>query len=889
METERGNRKVRGCTAPTGAGWIVRGWLALIALVPTLSGCHSLQCPRIDPTGQCLFLPHQFTTGLSDHFGHGSVLPSGSTNSHACGLKPSSAFQMPVDPPPCVDGSAPPEAKPVGTGMHADRGDTGQLLVTPTTIVAPVGGEVVILAAICGKDGFFVTKEPIEWMLSPDSVGTFLEVGDEWKGKPLHQWNASTRVEKVDVDFARGRTSSLASRITRGSPKSTDDLFLKKGQTWLSVTSPSEGVSRITVLAPDSKIWDQRRQTVMIYWIDAQWRFPDPITVENSSTARIVTQVFQSEGFIGAEGWKVIYRSLNPEVARFLPSGSERAEVLVDKDGNATVEIQNVANRIGSAVIAIEVVRPAQASTKMKELILGRGQTVVSWSAPQLVLNAGGTEAATPGQKFTLGASLANAGDLAAENVVLRAELPVGMQLLGTTPKATQVTDRTAVWEIGTLPARQQLDVALELVGTVEADATVQFSATGSSKAVSAEPSMRVSKSLPIRLAKPSLQISLSSDIGERVEVGQPIPYSIAVVNTGKQSVSDLQLLVETDTGLVEASTERNSVEQRLGSLAAGERVVVPIRLVARKEGVLGIRATANSTSTSLASAQSSVTAAASVPAQAALSVRLMADGGLTQMNLGTTKIVRTEVVNRGTAPLIGVQVQFQYPNGVQAVQASNGTVTPRREGVLQWNLPGPLQPGSMVQLDTQLLGVLPGSVPLVATAQSADGIQGSDRMELQVLGQMPANPTGPGSGAGPVLPPVEPSGQPSAEPTGPWALEIRPSADPIPTDRVSTFDLFLRNLRAVDDQDVIVSVAVPQGVRIESLEHIDRLYQTTFESIGIVSTETIRTVRAGEVLQWKLRITPQLEQPIILRARVISRQNPSPVDTSTQVQVVRP
>jgi hypothetical protein len=105
---------------------------------------------------------------------------------------------MPVDPPPCVDGSAPPEAKPVGTGMHADRGDTGQLLVTPTTIVAPVGGEVVILAAICGKDGFFVTKEPIEWMLSPDSVGTFLEVGDEWKGKPLHQWNASTRVEKVD-------------------------------------------------------------------------------------------------------------------------------------------------------------------------------------------------------------------------------------------------------------------------------------------------------------------------------------------------------------------------------------------------------------------------------------------------------------------------------------------------------------------------------------------------------------------------------------------------------------------------------------------------------------------------------------------------------------------
>ncbi len=211
------------------------------------------------------------------------------------------------------------------------------MLLTPTTIVAPVGGEVVLLAGICGEDGYLVTKEPIEWMLSPESVGTFLEVGDDAKGKTLRQWHAKPKVEKLDVDFAKGRTSSQATTITRGSARPNDDLKLKKGQTWISLSSPVEGTSRVTALAPDSEIWDKRRQTAIIYWVDAQWRFPDPQSVMNGQPATLRTQVFQSEGFVGAEGWKVRYRSLNPELARFLPSNADVAEVTVDASGNGTV------------------------------------------------------------------------------------------------------------------------------------------------------------------------------------------------------------------------------------------------------------------------------------------------------------------------------------------------------------------------------------------------------------------------------------------------------------------------------------------------------------------------------------------------------------------------
>src|SRR5690606_32557461 len=126
--------------------------------------------------------------------------------------------------------------------------------LTPMRVVAPVGGEVVLLAGICGPDGYFVKRQPLEWMLSPDSVGTFIEVGDDAPGKLISalQLHSGPAVEKLDVDFARGRTSNKATLITRGSPECTDDIQLREGQTWLSLSSPSEGVSRVTVLAPES-------------------------------------------------------------------------------------------------------------------------------------------------------------------------------------------------------------------------------------------------------------------------------------------------------------------------------------------------------------------------------------------------------------------------------------------------------------------------------------------------------------------------------------------------------------------------------------------------------------------------------------------------------------
>ncbi len=182
--------------------------------------------------------------------------------------------------------------------------------------------------------------------------------------------------------------------ITRGTPRTDDDIRLKDGQTWLSISSPSEGVSRVTVLAPESELWDQRRQTATIYWVDAQWEFPQPQIARSGQAINLVTRVTKAENIKPAEGWWVLYTIVDPSVAVFAPSpdadrvriSGNSARVRVDSNGQANVQVTAPPGSRGTTPIVIEVIRPAEPSDNLPEILLGRGQTVVTFSSPGLAL-----------------------------------------------------------------------------------------------------------------------------------------------------------------------------------------------------------------------------------------------------------------------------------------------------------------------------------------------------------------------------------------------------------------------------------------------------------------------------------------------------------------------
>ena len=186
------------------ASWLVM--LVPLSLLVLSSGCSSLQLPRIDPSGRSIFLPSNNTTSLIGSQQTGSVglpqvsqpLPSQpfiptaqavpaptlqapvTPNSNPFRTASGPAFQQPARPPAC-DGSDARNVRKPKLSPDPNRtlspGQAGQMLMTPSRIVAPVGSEVVVIAGICGSDGFFAVNQPLEWMLSNDSVGQFVEIG----------------------------------------------------------------------------------------------------------------------------------------------------------------------------------------------------------------------------------------------------------------------------------------------------------------------------------------------------------------------------------------------------------------------------------------------------------------------------------------------------------------------------------------------------------------------------------------------------------------------------------------------------------------------------------------------------------------------------------------
>ena len=155
---------------------IFRIWLGLWAVaVGGLSGCASIQVPAIDPTGARIFLPSPSYTTLEtpcNSLGNSSFLP-----------RP--AFPEPPAVPNCATMPAAvlplhtiaPPPRPIRQVVRPNIPD--RLILTPSKLVAPVGSEVVLLAGICGSDGYYLTKQPVEWLLSQESVGNFVAVGED--------------------------------------------------------------------------------------------------------------------------------------------------------------------------------------------------------------------------------------------------------------------------------------------------------------------------------------------------------------------------------------------------------------------------------------------------------------------------------------------------------------------------------------------------------------------------------------------------------------------------------------------------------------------------------------------------------------------------------------
>ena len=932
-----------------------------VAMLVVATGCRQVRLPAIDSTGSRLFAPSPYTTtltvpgfgdekcGVIDHFkDHVSGLGLGSPFSKL----PEPAFRQPDGPVPCPpegagisesesslvsvslgDASCPQGPPAVIYGNQSShefcklprRGNRGSILLTPGKVVAPVGGEVVLLSGICGADGYLQMGEKLEWMLTPDSVGTFIEVGDDSPGVLGRMVGAKARPNKQDPTYAIGMTSTKETLITRGNSDTRDDVQLEKGQTWITLSSPSEGVSHVTVLAPESECWDQRKATATIYWVDARWQFPSQQVLPKGQAAKLSTKVMRSEGGAPARGWKVRYEILEPGIATFAGTdGAVVTEAAVDDSGVAEIELLPTSGTSGATPISIQVIRPGGLSDSLPSVTLGRGETLVTWSAPQLSLRAGAPNVATFDAPFEVIANLANAGDQPATNVRVDVQLPPGTRVVRSDAFA-RVLPNAVTWDIGALPAQQQLDLFLQVSTQAPVDLVFQARADG----LLSEDTVRID------VFQPSLSMKIEPQL-QRVESGQPVTYNIDVTNSGDRPLTNLKLLASGDAGMIhESGNAAVSNEKTNGPLQPGETWGAQVQFIPVQAGQRCLTVEATADGGQRLAEESCVTVINPIPRAPDLQVSLV---GPDNAVMGEDVLLRATIVNNGPVVANQVRAVIAYPAQLQLKQATQGadqSLVQQRQ--VAWNLLQ-LKPGQQVVVEGVFQAVFPVNQVESVLQVNADFGDPATAKQLMTIRPSGAGANGDGSvgtgvnlgssnlgngvgagtiessgadanpNAGPSLPlqgnptPADssstgnvvpntpsPTGSSTAQESASGTLQVTLFGrdNPVAVGSPIRYRLRIANDSSERDGDIKIQFKLPDGVRLDRVSRSTNPDVGEFQiGAGSVATATVPSIEPGERVDYEIVLIGNQPQTFDLTIGVSSYRAEKGVSRSVSTTV---
>ncbi|MCD0459710.1 COG1361 family protein [Roseiconus lacunae] len=922
------------------------GVISMVVLIISHSGCSRLRLPAVDPTGRRIFNPLPATTELALPGSGGECKLGNCLKRLGDPLNlqpfriPEPAFTEPETPPTCLTPQPAEQAPamigaPIGGcnteprvpgptcpgdclngppavlignetgaprhGCLPKRGKKGCILLSPQKIVAPVGGEVVLLSGICGDGGYLQMGEPLEWMLTPDSVGTFIQVGDDDPGL-VHKLARIKKAEKQDPSYAHGVTSTKRLKITRGNLNPNDDIQLEKGQTWISISSPSEGTSHVTVLAPESDCWDQRKATATIYWVDASVQFPKNEILPAGQPVTLTTRVTRTEGALPARGWKVIYKSLHPELGLFQSEagGTAKAEVIVDSNGNAPIQLVPVPGTSGTATIEMTVVRPGGETDNMPPLDLFRGHTFVTWSSPQLTMESVGPEVASFRSPFKVVTRVSNPGDQSAQDVTVVLTLPPGVQAQDLESDFVQNLPNQLVWNIGDLPPGQFIDLTADVV--TDNSMVLGFEARASG-------GLFASSSVSVNVYRPSIALTVTPREGNHI-AGQPVEFEIDVTNTGSRPLENVQLFAEGDGEMIhqESNQTRVRLPKSDGPLQAGDTWSdALVAFVPLGSGRRCIKVEVTADGGQRAEAESCVVVINQPVATPSVSVTL---AGRSRMSVGGQELFRAVVSNDGQIPLENVQVSLAYDPQVMPIAATEAFLDSQQttgQFRLQWTIPR-LDPQTSQTLETQLRAIAtnPRS-SLVLTAVSQQGARASERLEFQILAgaveqpaPQPSRPNLPPAQPPPTIPdpstrpaptqpsaPVQPS-QPRPEPEALGLILTGPQTRVIVNQPIR-YELRVTNPSIQPDSNVLVRFNLPDAVKVRRIvERINPLNEAaTLSENGNYAYIEIRTLRGGETLVYDIVLESNRPQRFSISAEAVSANKTSGARSTVQTEVV--
>jgi len=759
-------------------------------------GCSSVQKTGIDPTGDHVFTP---------------------------------------PPPPAAASRANEEYydNPLGQLPWDDV----SVSLQPRETVAAVGSEVVLIAGVCGPDGYLRTNRRLEWSIDPGSAGQFVAVGETgFVDLLVGDFN---RPRKITNTFAIGSTLRANTRLNRGTCIAEDSAYVLRGQGWITITSPQEGTSHVTVFAPEVYRWDSRLKSAVVHWVDAQWRFPPPAINPAGTKHVFTTTVVRQSNHTPVERWRVRYEIQGGPPAGFSPDGAQAVEVPTDAAGQASVEIFEKEPRYGVNNIKIEVIRPGDLpGASGQRLVVGSGMTTKTWTAADLRVKMSGPPSAGLGTTLNYRVTVSNPGDQTAKDAVAVITVPDGLTFLSSNPPAASA-GRQLQWRLGDIGGRQERTI----------DASFRAERQGSIMAcceISAAGGLKVSDCATTTVGTASLDVRITGP--DQAAVGGQATFEITVRNLSQAPATKLIIKDRLDQGLENpAANQNNAIERLLGDLAPGasQRVKVTVRVT--KPGRLCQTVEVSGKDVTPAGAQACIVgtggaaAGPTAPGGAAppfggnditkpapsgvLPVKVKTTGPQ-QLVVGETAKFFIEITNTGTAELQNLKVLASYDAALLPVLATEGYQVER--GGLSWTIDR-LAAGKTTQrgIHYSCKSVSAKACNRVSVA-ATNGAKVEDEACLEIRA----------GDKGPVAPPAEKVEKtPANPPTDGLVLTASGLANPVAVNKDLTYVVQVTNNGTQSYQRVTLTATVPEGV--------------TLNPIGTMGPGPTKFVREGKTIQF--------------------------------------
>ncbi len=782
-------------------------WLSCaLILVSLVSGCSRLRFPRIDPTGQRIFLPAESTplAPLPNTLSN----PNLPANSFGAPVNPSPAFTQPPPVAPCCGGRLiqRPGRQPLLLPKAHEvkrRGPQGSIVMSPGRIIAPVGSEVVVLAGLCGDDGTFIINQPLEWMLSNDSVGQFIEVGGTDHAVANSLIKPSSK--KIDGEYAWTRTSLKPRLISRGTETKTDDHRVAKGQSWLSVSSASAGTSYVTCVAPKTNAWDKRKGTTIIHWVDASWAIPAPSFAQAGQVAPLNVAVTRSGDTSGISGWKIRYQVVGGAPAEFLPDGSQTINVVTNERGQAPVQLQQPTGQVaaGTTQIRVDVIQPA--AFGQRELLVESGITTVTWSAPALTIRAIGPREAGIDQPYSYRIEITNPGDQIARDVVVRTkDFSSEVKYISSNPSPSQFGNQYE-WKIGDLAPRSQakiIDIQLksDKIGTSQ----LCFEVSSQTDKLQTEACAQTT------IAGPCIALKLSGP--STAKIGDIVTFNIQVTNECDFTIRKAQLEIAPSVGMRAIRFGNQTIIADLPKpLEPNVPQDIPVQFQMTDAGIRCFDVKVNTNEGHSARGRKCVEVIGNNTGQVKLSLETQQ-----VLQVGNNFQARVTIENSGTTALTNINLVNRFSDSLDLQKVSDGY----RSGYVGSDFHvaiGNLNPGQKAEFVMQFnASKVDGNAFLQSSMLSAENVNDSKRSTIRIENVG-------GGGGGVVIPNGGGNAGANAGQAGNLTVAVRSLTPNVRRGQEAKYQVTVTNKLSTPQQSVGITMFVPPGLKFKRLEQSQR------------------------------------------------------------------